>query len=65
MKVGRLLCDAAVAVMIRAMATKTSWAAIASAINDMTSAAWVREVRMPYVRLCETMKIAALHQKSY
>ena len=62
---GRSLCDAPVTDLIRAMATKTSWSAIANAINEMTSAAWAREIRMPYVRLCETMKIAALHQKSY
>ena len=62
---GRSLCDAPVIDLIRTMATKTSWSAIANAINDMTSAAWVREVRMPYLCLCETMKIAALHQKSY
>ena len=61
---GRSLCDAPVTDLIRAMATKTSWSAIANAINEMTSAAWAREIRMPYVRLCETMKIAALHQKS-
>ena len=61
---GRSLCDAPVTDLIRAMATKTSWAAIANAINDMTSAAWAREVQMPYIRLCETMNVAALHQKS-
>ena len=61
---GRLLCDAPVTDLIRAMATKISWAAIASAINDMTSTAWVREVRMPYDRLCKAMDIAPLHQKS-
>ena len=61
---GRSLCDAPVTDLIRAMATKTSWSAIAHAINDMTSAAWAREVQMPYVRLCEAMNVVALHQKS-
>ena len=61
---GRSLCDAPVIDLIRSMATKTSWSAIANAINDMTSAAWVRDVQMPYVRLCEAMNVAALHQKS-
>ena len=61
---GRSLCDAPVTDLIRAMATKTSWSAIAHAINDMTSAAWAREVQMPYVRLGEAMNVVALHQKS-
>ena len=64
MKAGRLLCDAAVAVMIRAMATKTSWSAIASAINEMRSAEWAREVQAPYIRLCEAMNVTALLPKS-
>ena len=46
------------------MATKTNWSAIANANNDMTSAAWVREVQMPYVRLCEAMNVVALHQSA-
>ena len=61
---GRSLCDAPVIDLIRAMATKTSWSAIANAINDMTSAAWAREVQMPYVRLCEAMNVVALPQQS-
>ena len=61
---GRSLCDAPMIDLIRAMATKTSWSAIANAINDMTSAAWVREVQMPYVRLCEAVNVAALPQES-
>ena len=44
MDTGKMICDAAVVDLVRSLATKSSWAAIASAVNDMIDAAWAREV---------------------
>ncbi len=61
---GRNLCDAPVIDFIRSMATKTSWSAIAGAMNEMTRAAWRREVEIPYAHLCQAMQVAPLAEHS-
>lgn len=50
---GRILCDASVLDMVRALATRTSWSAIADAINEMKTQAWQRIVARPYLALCD------------
>ena len=55
---GRNLYDAPTIDLIRSMATKTSWCAIAGAMNEMKRAAWKREVEIPYVHLCQAMHVA-------
>ncbi len=50
---GRILCDAAVVDLVRAMATRTTWSALADTINEMKSTAWLREVHLPYLHLCQ------------
>jgi len=57
---GRILCDAAVVDFIRAMATRSSWSAMAGAINEMKSTAWCRERELPYSHLCNSMQVTAL-----
>ena len=46
---GQKMCEASVVDFIRAMATRTSWNAIADVINEMKDAAWARQVAKPYV----------------
>ena len=60
---GRILCDAAVVDFVRSMATRTSWSAMADAINEMKTTAWCREVEIPYLRLCQLMRAEPLRQK--
>ncbi len=54
---GRIFCDAAVVDLIRAMATRASWSALADAINEMKSTAWLREVQLPYLHLCDYLGV--------
>jgi len=54
---GRIFCDAAVVDFIRAMATRASWSALADAINEMKSTAWLREVQLPYLHLCQYLGV--------
>ena len=44
MDTGKFICDAALVDLIRSFATKTSWTAIAIAVNEMINAAWAREI---------------------
>ena len=55
---GGILCEAAVVDFVRALATRTSWSAIADTLNELRATAWVREVTMRYLRLCEYLRIA-------
>ena len=57
MRVGQYLCDAPVVDLVRAMATKSSWSAIAHAINEMRTATWQREVEIPFRDLCERFNV--------
>jgi len=61
---GRKLCDASAMDLIRSLATKTSWSAIADALNEITRAAWSREVEKPYGHLCQSMQIDPLTEQS-
>jgi len=61
---GRYLCDASVMDLICAMATKSSWSAIAEAMNEMTRAAWRRDVEEQYTHLCQAMHLNALLEQS-
>jgi hypothetical protein len=49
---GRILCEASVVDFVRAMATRTSWSAIADVINELKNTAWVRNVTLRFLRLC-------------
>ena len=44
MDTGKMICDVAVVDLVRSLATKSSWSAIASTVNDMIDAAWARKV---------------------
>ena len=55
---GRTLCEATVVDFIRAMATRTSWSAIADTINEMRQTEWARSVTLPYYRLCARFSIS-------
>ena len=63
-KAGRALYDVAVADLIRSMATKSSWSALAVAINEIMSAAWAREVQTPYFHLCRAMGVEPMCTQS-
>ena len=56
---GRHICDARIVDLVRALATKTSWSAIAFTINEMNRGAWERQVEMPYLDLCHTFQVSA------
>ena len=61
---GQILCDASVVDLVRAMATKSSWSAIAECINEMRQTAWVRSVSLPYLRLCAHLGVRAASERS-
>ena len=46
---GKTLCEAPVRDYVRAMATRTSWNAIADGLNEMKRTKWTRSVSTPYV----------------
>ena len=48
---GRVLCEAGVVDFVRALATRTSWSAIAEALNELKEAAWERL----HTDLCKTL----------
>ena len=54
---GRTLCDASVMDLVRALATRTSWAAIADTINELKQTAWVKTFTLRYLKLCEVLHI--------
>ena len=54
---GRTICDASVADLVRAMATRTSWAAIADTINEIKATTWVKSITLRYLQLCDMLKI--------
>jgi len=49
---GRILCEAGVVDLVRALATRTSWSAIADTINELKEMAWAREVASTFATLC-------------
>ena len=56
---GKILCDSSVIDFARAMATRTSWSAIASCINEMRETAWARSVKLQYFKLCAHLGLHA------
>ena len=50
---GRHLCDSSLVDLVRAMATKSSWSAIAAAISEMRTRSWRRGVDEAYHALCQ------------
>ena len=54
---GRALCDAPLLDLVRSSATKLSWTAIADIVNEMKATAWMRDVTLPYLRICDFMGI--------
>ena len=54
---GKRLCRNSVVDLVRAMATRTSWSAIAEAINEMKMTAWVKSITIVYLQLCESLGI--------
>ena len=54
---GRILCDAAVMDLVRAMATRAPWAAISDALNESKATSWTRDVTLRYLELCEDLGI--------
>ena len=49
---GRALYETSVMDFIRALATRTSWAAIADSLNEMRQTTWARNVRLQYYQIC-------------
>ena len=56
---GRILCDAGVVDFVRALATRTSWSAIADAINELKEKAWDRDVASAFATLCAHFQMCA------
>ena len=54
---GSILCEGALVDFVRALATRMSWSAIADTLNELRQTAWVREVTMRYLRLCEYLQL--------
>jgi len=55
---GRILCDAPLADLLRTSATKLSWLSATDAINELKATAWTRDVVLRYHLLCELLNIA-------
>ena len=58
---GKLLCDASIIELVRAMATRTSWSAITEAMNELKSTSWTKNVIRQYFLVCETLRLRPLH----
>ena len=54
---GRVLVDVELANFCCAMSTKSSWATIASIVNEMKMTRWMRESTVRYLKLCETLDV--------
>lgn len=52
---GKIICDAGVVDFIRALATRTSWSAIAEAINELKQQAWRRTTHGKLQALCNAL----------
>jgi len=50
---GKIICEKNVVEFIRAMATRTSWAAIADAINELKEAEWTRHAELAFTAFHE------------
>ena len=54
---GYKICDSSVVDFTRALATRASYSAIASAINEVKTNAWMKNVVLRYLELCEALQI--------
>jgi hypothetical protein len=59
---GRMLCEAGVVDFVRALATRTSWAAIADTINELKEEAWDRDVVSVFTTLCAHFQVRSSSQ---
>ena len=59
---GKILCDPSVSDFVRAMATRTSWSAIAACINEMRQTTWARSIQLPYLKLCAHLGVRAVDE---
>ena len=55
---GRTICDATVADLVRAMATRNSWKAISETIQELKETMWTKTVVRRYLQLCDVLHIA-------
>jgi len=55
---GRILCDAPLADLLRASATKSSWSSIIGTVNELKATAWTRDVVVRYLRICDLLAVA-------
>ncbi len=49
---GRIICDRSVADLVRSMATKSSWSAIADTLNEAKATSWLKDVTTCYLQIC-------------
>ena len=54
---GRIICEDSVADLVRAMATRTSWAAINETLTELKTTEWMQRVVLRYLQLCDFLKI--------
>ena len=52
---GKIICEAGVIDYVRALATRTSWSAIADTINELKELAWERNTITAYSMICSHM----------
>ena len=57
---GRTLCEITLIDLIRSMATKTSWSAVAESLNEGKATTWIRSVTLPYQRICTELSLKPL-----
>lgn len=58
---GRTLCEITLVDLIRSMATKASWSALAESLNEEKATTWIRSVTLPYQRICTELHLEPLH----
>ena len=54
---GHTICDSSVIDLLRALATRTSWSAIAETVNEMKTTTWMKKVVGQYLLLCEFLAL--------
>ena len=54
---GHTICDSTIIDLLRALATRTSWSAIAETINEMKTTTWMKKVTRQYLLLCELLTL--------
>lgn len=61
---GQTLCHMEVVDFVRSLATRTSWSAIAQAINEMKENSWQRSVTDAYANLCEQYSLQSVNGRA-